>query len=109
MIANVQTSSFNHQRHHTVRAKATSQPTKNSKPIAANRQLIPTQPTEYKRFTNHITHSSNPFLAQYIDQSRQTRSRGFIGRKPAWQAQKSYQESQDILRFTDVSHFDKSI
>ncbi|MGL1919721.1 MAG: hypothetical protein OCD03_01710 [Hyphomicrobiales bacterium] len=78
-------------------------------PIAIDKQLVPTQTTEYKRFTNRRLNSNNPFLAQYIDQSNTKRSRGFIGRKPAWQVQKSYKNSSEIAQKTVNSRLDMSI
>lgn len=80
-----------------------------SSTISTNKQLVPTQPTEYKRFKNVRQNSNNPFLAQYIDQSSSQRSRGFIGRKPALQVQKSYENTAKIVKNKANSSLDMAI
>lgn len=108
IITNIHHSNFTQQNKKSPQAaKSTAQ--NNAKSIPSNKQIVSTQPTEYKRINRNIQHSSNPFLAQYIDQANPQRRRAFIGRKPAWQAKKTYQNSQDILEFSAVSYLDKCI
>lgn len=80
-----------------------------SQKASNSRQLVPTQPAEYKRFHAIKQHANNPFLAQYIDQTNMQKRRAFIGRKPAWQAKKSYQNSANIINSGSNSHLDTSI
>lgn len=107
-ITNIQNSGFRQQDRHT-RPTASQTDKNTASPIPTNHQLTVTQPTEYKRFNRQVPHSSNPFLTQYIDQASQRRTRGFIGRKPAWQAQKSYQDVNQITSLDDMPYLDKSI
>ncbi|MCJ8324905.1 MAG: hypothetical protein HRU29_09880 [Rhizobiales bacterium] len=77
--------------------------------ISQNRQLVPTQVTEYKRFNSERLHVNNPFLAQYIHQVKSQKRRAFIGRKAAWQAKISYQNSANIINMSQNTALDTKI
>lgn len=108
-ITNIQNSNFGHS--HDKAPHADVKNTNIPKPVntSTRRELVVLQPTEYKRFSGQKLHSSNPFLAQYISQSSSQKRRAFIGRKPAWQAKKSYENAANILKNTANSHLNKSI
>ncbi|MBL1421095.1 MAG: hypothetical protein COC24_011360 [Alphaproteobacteria bacterium] len=102
-INKIQNSNFNHSNDKSRDAQVanadnnhTNEPTKPS----TSRELVVLQPTEYKRFNSEKRHSSNPFLAQYISQTTGQTRRAFIGRKPAWQAKTTYENSATILENT---------
>lgn len=77
--------------------------------IDSRRQLVTTQATEYKRFINTKQFTNNSFLAQYIHQVSGQKRRAFIGRKPAWQAKISYQNSENIVKEALNSRLDAKI
>ncbi|NRA88330.1 MAG: hypothetical protein HRU28_13275 [Rhizobiales bacterium] len=74
-----------------------------------SRALIVTQPTEYKRVSNLKRKTNSEFIAQYIDQSNNKRQRGFIGRKPASQVKKTYENSYNILNKANQNHLNKVV
>lgn len=108
-ITNIQNSNFSHLKNKPNTANPAEAQNSATEKASTSRQLVTAQPTEYKRFNSTQRYNSNPFLAQYIHQTNNQRSRGFIGRKPAWQAKKSYENSTEILEYDNISYLDKSI
>ncbi|PCI86247.1 MAG: hypothetical protein COB24_10510 [Hyphomicrobiales bacterium] len=102
-IHKIQNSNFNHSNDKSRHAQTVNADNNHSdKPAkpSTSRELVVLQPTEYKRFNSKNPHSSNPFLAQYISQTVGQTRRAFIGRKPAWQAKTTYENSANILKNT---------
>lgn len=111
-ITNIQNSKFSHAHDKPQHAQATNaqnHATDEPKQPSTSRELVALQPTEYKRFNSQKLNSSNPFLAQYISQNSSQKRRAFIGRKPAWQAKKSYENAANILENATNPYLNKSI